>query len=287
MAARRRDPYAILVSEVMLQQTQVDRVIPRWRRWLERWPTVEALAAATPAEVIVEWQGLGYNRRAVSLHRAARVVAEQRLAGRPDRAARRRALHRGGGRELRVRARRAAGGHERPPGAAAHRRGVRRRRARRRSSTSARRCASRASPVAGPARSPPPAPRAGSGTSRCGGSPGSRDRSGSDAPSLSDRSPPGRRPPISRRSSRFAATAWSRSPPTVARRSPTVKPPRRPGGTRIRASGGCVPQCDPRPRRAGNHVPIHARRRGSGSSAFSSRPPVQRRRRRCSASGPP
>jgi A/G-specific adenine glycosylase len=76
-----REPYAILVSEVMLQQTQVDRVIPRYERWLERWPTVETLAAATPAEVIVEWQGLGYNRRAVSLHRAARVVAER---GWPD-----------------------------------------------------------------------------------------------------------------------------------------------------------------------------------------------------------
>ena len=82
------DPYAILVSEVMLQQTQVERVIPRWRRWLERWPTVEALAAATPAEVIVEWQGLGYNRRAVNLHRAARVVADARLARRAHRAAR-------------------------------------------------------------------------------------------------------------------------------------------------------------------------------------------------------
>jgi A/G-specific adenine glycosylase len=72
---RTRDPYAILVSEVMLQQTQVDRVIPRWERWLERWPTVEALASASAAEVIVEWQGLGYNRRAVSLHGAAREVA--------------------------------------------------------------------------------------------------------------------------------------------------------------------------------------------------------------------
>ncbi len=69
------DPYAILVSEVMLQQTQVDRVIPRWERWLERWPTVQALAAASTADVIVEWQGLGYNRRAVSLHRAAQAVA--------------------------------------------------------------------------------------------------------------------------------------------------------------------------------------------------------------------
>src|SRR5947207_1520699 len=73
---RTRDPYAILVSEVMLQQTQVDRVLPRFRRFLARWPTVEALAAAPPADVIVEWQGLGYNRRAINLHRAARVVAE-------------------------------------------------------------------------------------------------------------------------------------------------------------------------------------------------------------------
>jgi A/G-specific adenine glycosylase len=75
------DPYAILVSEVMLQQTQVERVIPRWTSWLERWPTVEALAAANAADVIVEWQGLGYNRRAVSLHRAAQVVSAR---GWPD-----------------------------------------------------------------------------------------------------------------------------------------------------------------------------------------------------------
>ena len=77
-----RDPYAILVSEVMLQQTQVDRVVPRYERWLERWPTVEALAAASPADVIVEWQGLGYNRRALALHRAAAHVS-RRAAGRP------------------------------------------------------------------------------------------------------------------------------------------------------------------------------------------------------------
>jgi A/G-specific adenine glycosylase len=75
------DPYSILVSEVMLQQTQVERVIPRYRRWLERWPTAEALAAASPAHVIREWQGLGYNRRAVNLHRAARQIAER---GWPD-----------------------------------------------------------------------------------------------------------------------------------------------------------------------------------------------------------
>ena len=59
----------------MAQQTQVERVAPRWRRWLERWPTVGALARASIADVIAEWQGLGYNRRALSLHRAARQVA--------------------------------------------------------------------------------------------------------------------------------------------------------------------------------------------------------------------
>jgi A/G-specific adenine glycosylase len=72
---RTRDPYAILVSEVMLQQTQVERVVPRYLRWLERWPSAAALAAAPLADVIREWQGLGYNRRAVSLHRAAEHVA--------------------------------------------------------------------------------------------------------------------------------------------------------------------------------------------------------------------
>jgi A/G-specific adenine glycosylase len=78
---RTRDPYAILVSEVMAQQTQIERVVPRWRRWLERWPTVDALAAAAAADVIREWQGLGYNRRALSLHRAAQQVATE---GWPD-----------------------------------------------------------------------------------------------------------------------------------------------------------------------------------------------------------
>ncbi len=71
-----RDPYAILVSEVMLQQTQVSRVVPRYLEWLDRWPTVESLAAASPADAIRAWQGLGYNRRGLALHRAARLVAE-------------------------------------------------------------------------------------------------------------------------------------------------------------------------------------------------------------------
>jgi A/G-specific adenine glycosylase len=78
---RTRDPYSILVSEVMLQQTQVARVIPRYLAFLERWPTVDALAAAPPADVIREWQGLGYNRRALNLHRAARQIAAE---GWPD-----------------------------------------------------------------------------------------------------------------------------------------------------------------------------------------------------------
>src|SRR5581483_403783 len=72
-----RDPYAILVSEVMLQQTQVERVVPRYLAWLARWPSADALAGASAAEVIREWQGLGYNRRALALHRAARHVAAQ------------------------------------------------------------------------------------------------------------------------------------------------------------------------------------------------------------------
>jgi A/G-specific adenine glycosylase len=78
---RTRDAYAILVSEVMLQQTQVARVVPRYLAWLERWPTPESLARASAADAIREWQGLGYNRRALSLHRAAARIA---ASGWPD-----------------------------------------------------------------------------------------------------------------------------------------------------------------------------------------------------------
>jgi A/G-specific adenine glycosylase len=76
-----RDPYAILVSEVMLQQTQVERVVPRYLAWLDRWPTANALAGASPADVIRAWQGLGYNRRGLNLHRAAQHIARH---GWPD-----------------------------------------------------------------------------------------------------------------------------------------------------------------------------------------------------------
>lgn len=65
------DPYAVLVSEVMLQQTQVARVAGRWERFLSAFPTVDALSAAATSDVLELWQGLGYNRRALALKRAA------------------------------------------------------------------------------------------------------------------------------------------------------------------------------------------------------------------------
>jgi A/G-specific adenine glycosylase len=74
---RTRDPYQILVSEVMLQQTQVDRVLPYFARFLEAFPDVHALANGDTAEVIRLWSGLGYNRRAVNLQRAARAVVDR------------------------------------------------------------------------------------------------------------------------------------------------------------------------------------------------------------------
>ncbi len=70
------DAYKILVSEVMLQQTQVERVIPYYEAWLEKFPTVKALAAAPLGDVLRAWQGLGYNRRAKMLHEAAKVVVK-------------------------------------------------------------------------------------------------------------------------------------------------------------------------------------------------------------------
>mgnify|MGYP002479065576 CR=1 FL=1 len=72
-----RDPYRILVSEIMLQQTQVERVIPKYHAFLAQFPTVEALARAPLADVIRAWAGLGYNRRARYVHQAAQAVCEQ------------------------------------------------------------------------------------------------------------------------------------------------------------------------------------------------------------------
>ncbi len=78
------DPYAIWLSEIMLQQTTVATVLPRWERFLARWPTVEELAAAPAAEVLHEWSGLGYYARARNLHRAAGIVAREHAGRLPS-----------------------------------------------------------------------------------------------------------------------------------------------------------------------------------------------------------
>jgi A/G-specific adenine glycosylase len=77
-----RDPYRVLVAEVLAQQTQAARAAAAWPRFLERFPDVAALAAATPAEVLRAWQGLGYNRRALALRATAQAVVER--GGWPD-----------------------------------------------------------------------------------------------------------------------------------------------------------------------------------------------------------
>ena len=74
---RVRDPYAVLVSEVMLQQTQVSRVLDRWSAWILEFPTVQVLAEAPVARVLEAWQGLGYNRRALGLRRTAETCCER------------------------------------------------------------------------------------------------------------------------------------------------------------------------------------------------------------------
>jgi len=78
------DPYACLVAAVMAQQTQMSRVLPAYERFIASFPTLDALAAAAPADVIRAWAGMGYNQRAVRLHRAARAIA---AGGWPRRAA--------------------------------------------------------------------------------------------------------------------------------------------------------------------------------------------------------
>lgn len=82
---RTRDPWAVLVSEVMLQQTQVPRVVPRYEAFLAVFPTVAACAAAGVGAVVAEWVGLGYNRRAVRLHAAASAVMGEHGGCIPDR----------------------------------------------------------------------------------------------------------------------------------------------------------------------------------------------------------
>jgi A/G-specific adenine glycosylase len=72
-----RDPWAILVSELMLQQTQVSRVVPKYLEWLRRWPDPASLASASVAETLAAWSGLGYNRRALAIRAAAGIVARE------------------------------------------------------------------------------------------------------------------------------------------------------------------------------------------------------------------
>jgi A/G-specific adenine glycosylase len=79
-----RDPWEILVSEVMAQQTQVDRVIPKWHRFLARFPNVETAASAEARELIELWDGLGYNRRALQLHRCAQAIQIEHGGRVPD-----------------------------------------------------------------------------------------------------------------------------------------------------------------------------------------------------------
>jgi A/G-specific adenine glycosylase len=73
---RSTSPWGVMVSEYMLQQTPVNRVLPKWTEWMDRWPTPKDLAAATPAQIISAWGRLGYPRRALRLHAAAQIIAE-------------------------------------------------------------------------------------------------------------------------------------------------------------------------------------------------------------------
>ncbi len=79
-----RDPYAIWVSEMMLQQTQVATVMPYWSRWMERFPTTRALADAPLDDVLKLWQGLGYYARARNMHRAAQIIRDEKNGAFPD-----------------------------------------------------------------------------------------------------------------------------------------------------------------------------------------------------------
>lgn len=74
---QQRDPYKILVSEVMLQQTQVGRVIPKYSAWMEKFPDVKSLASASQRDVLLYWSGLGYNRRALHLQKAAKMLCDE------------------------------------------------------------------------------------------------------------------------------------------------------------------------------------------------------------------
>lgn len=79
-----REPYHILISEIMLQQTQVPRVIQKYKEWLEKFPTIVSLAQSSTAEVLQYWSGLGYNRRAINLKRTAEIIVDEYNGEFPD-----------------------------------------------------------------------------------------------------------------------------------------------------------------------------------------------------------
>lgn len=81
---RTRDPYKILISEIMLQQTQVPRVIQKFNEWIEKFPTLTSLARSSTADVLASWSGLGYNRRAVNLKRTAEILMNEYNGRFPD-----------------------------------------------------------------------------------------------------------------------------------------------------------------------------------------------------------
>lgn len=89
---RKSDPWGVVVSEFMLQQTPVSRVLPKWSEWMERWPTPTALASATTAEVLTAWGRLGYPRRALRLHECAKTITHQHAGNVPKTEAELRAL---------------------------------------------------------------------------------------------------------------------------------------------------------------------------------------------------
>src|ERR1700741_2780841 len=78
------DPYAIMVSEIMLQQTQVDRVIPKYLAFLKEFPTARSLARAHLSKVLRQWQGLGYNRRVLNLKRIAEIITNEYKGNFPE-----------------------------------------------------------------------------------------------------------------------------------------------------------------------------------------------------------
>ena len=235
---RTRDPYAILVSEVMLQQTQVERVVPRYERWLRRWPTAASLAAATPGDVDRGVAGPRLQPAGVAPPPRRTARRRARLARRPHGPAGCGRLHRSRPRELRVRGGRAPARRQRRARRAPDTPCVRRPGRAGVDGPRERRSASLGSRVASAARSRRVVRREGCGRSRCVGSHGSRARSGNAARRRSGSLP--RRSAAKRSSTRTRFARWratdSWSSRTAASRCPP-RAPHRPSAYPGRASG--------------------------------------------------